>query len=73
MLVGDDRVFSIGRLNERLGEVAAAMLEGNRDQLKVVVAVGRVEALPAWQLFTAASPRSPEVQQEPLAAQLTQI
>ena len=51
----------------------AAVFERYRDELEVVRCVSRVEILPAWQLFPAASPGAPEEEQKLLPAKRGKI
>jgi hypothetical protein len=73
MLVCHYWILSLCGLYEWFGEVAPAVLERDSDQLEIVITVSVVEALPAWQLFTASSPGAPHVEQHAFAAQVAQV
>lgn len=73
VLVGDDRIGCAGGLDERASKIASAVLQRDADDFEVVIVMSLVESLPPGQLFTAASPGSPEEEQESLSPQVGYI
>jgi hypothetical protein len=73
VLVRDDRVGRAGGLDEWTGKLAASMFQRDADDFEVVILMSLIEALPPGQLFAASSPGSPEEEQEPLSAHLSQF
>ncbi|HSH82022.1 MAG TPA: hypothetical protein VLA19_26140 [Herpetosiphonaceae bacterium] len=68
MLVHQHRKLGGRTLNPWPSRCGPLRLQGDGHQFEVLVPILLVEMLPPGQLFAAASPRTPDKQQHPLAA-----
>jgi|SRR5579884_4002542 len=70
ILVNQRGEAHVSRLDKRPSALAAVVLHGDRDELKIRGLVFLVEALPPGQLLAAASPGAPKEQQRALASEI---